>query len=133
MHKRPILLLIFLIPWGLSTTLFSQSLIGIWKSSNGNVSYHFRADSSIIYRQDHKNLYIKKFDIKSSNQPNILLLHINQGRKQLLITALIEIVEKNCIRIEQFPPYISEIPKKFSNMEDENYKNQHILFRELME
>lgn len=131
MHKLSILFLIVFVICGFHATLYAQSLEGLWKTRDENVSYHFKADSSIVFTHYEEKVFIKKYVIKTNTQPNILLLYINQGRSQLLITALIEIIEDNCIRIEQFQPFISEIPKMFSNMDSDNYKNQHLLFREL--
>jgi hypothetical protein len=85
-----------------------------------------RANGSVIFDQPGASVFITSYTLDETKVPAWLDFTIKQGSQSMIIPALIEFVDENTIKIEQFPPF-SKHPLKFSVEGDLNYRNQHTL------
>lgn len=93
------------------------------------VSYTFKESGSVIFDQGGASVFISSFELDESKNPIWLDFTIKQGGRSIIIPSLLEFIDENAIKIEQFTPGINH-PLKFSKKEDFNIRNQQILRRE---
>lgn len=104
----------------------TDRLVGTWQNEQYKVSYTFRKDGSVIFDQGVTSTFVNSYSLDESKTPIWLDFKIAQGGASMMIPALIEFIDENTIKIEQFPPY-GEHPVEFSKDDGNGIVSRHVL------
>lgn len=105
MKVNTVILIVFLLTGfgSLKAQTKSFNLAGIWKNENLQFEYNFKLDSTVIFIQSGYPVG-GIYSVDYTKSPAWLDLKITMGNSKIVTPALLEIVDKNEIIIEQFPP-----------------------------
>ena len=102
-------------------------LLGKWENKKYQVSYLFKADSSIVFEQMGYPVFVDRYSLDTTKKPQLLIMTVKQGPREVQIPALVEFVDAKTIKIEQFAPYNN--PTHFSEEADGGINKVHVLTR----
>lgn len=106
--------LLVLLVAGTTNDVAQNNIIGEWQNKKNTVTYIFNENGTVYYNEQGRGLYYDSFTIDTTQTPNVLTLIKKQASIEHIVYALIQFEGTDKIKLEQFPPYIQQVPKTFS-------------------
>lgn len=97
-----------------NTTIQENELVGEWQNKKNTVTYIFNENGTVYYNEQGRGLYYDSFTVDTTQTPHVLTLIKKQASIEHIVYALIQFEGTDKIKLEQFPPYIQQVPKTFS-------------------
>lgn len=102
-----------------------DQLSGSWKNEGQQVEYHFQEDGHLEFVQNGMSVMVNEYSLEEGEELHKLVFTMSMGPQTMEIPALLKVVSKDEIWIEQFAPGVT-LPDAFS---EEAYK-KHVLHRQ---